>query len=115
MSKEKFSVQLFDELQILLTARKKLTVKTEIDGVIADTAEKFISVLNAEIDDEVNQISTPSASTKKSEVPCNCVKEKNLQSIIENAAEHIKEISTLDKKFAAIVIAPLDELLAAGN
>ena len=115
MNKGNHSVQLFDELQILLAVRKKLSVKAEIDRIVADTAEKFIATLNAEIDDETNEISTPSESTKKSEMPCNCRQEKSLQSVIASVAKRIEENSGNGKGLAAIMIVPLTDLLAAGD
>lgn len=72
MENTKDSVQLFNELQTLITARKLMNVKCEIDGIIADTAEKFVTALNAELDDEVEKFFEPSESPTKSEMPCNC-------------------------------------------
>ena len=115
MDKVNHSVQLFDELQILLAVRKKLSVKAEIDGIIADTAEKFIATLNAELDDETKKVSAPPASTKKSEMPCNCRQEKSLQSVIANVAKRIEENSGNGKGLAAIMIVPLTDLLATGD
>lgn len=75
MNKEKNPVQLLKELDSLLTAKKNLINTEEINGIIAETAEEFMASINADLDDELQEDSTPSA-TPKSEMPCNCHKEK---------------------------------------
>lgn len=71
MNKEKNPVQLLKELDSLLTAKKNLLNTEEINGIIAETAEEFMAAINADLDDELQEDSTPSA-TPKSEMPCNC-------------------------------------------
>lgn len=109
---EKDSFKRLEELETLLTARKNMTFKSEINGVIADTAEKFLDTLNAEIDDEVKKTS---AVLKKSEMPCNCLKENSVRNVIECAAKHLEENSSNGNGLAVIAIVPLADLFAAAN
>ena len=110
MNKGNHSVQLFDELQILLAVRKKLSVKAEIDRIVADTAEKFIATLNAEIDDETKKVSAPPASTKKSEMPCNCKQETTLPEFAAKTASCVFEVPKYKEVVPAILV-PLQEAL----
>lgn len=71
MNKEKKPVQLLKELDSLLTAKRYLLNTEKINGAIAETAEEFVAIINADLDDELQENSAPSA-TPKSEMPCNC-------------------------------------------
>ena len=70
-----------------------------------------MTALNAEIDDEVEKFFEPSESPAKSEMPCNCRQSKNFKQVIEDAAERVKNFD--NKKMAAVIIAPLEDILAA--
>ena len=176
MENTKDSVQLLNELQTLITARKIVKFKNDIGESIADKAEEFVTTLNAELDDEVEKFFEPSESPTKSEMPCNChsteekteikpcpfcgnkevefcvedkdgkrkypriicgdcntlfrvmlsdisteqlvqhwntrnaeVKSENFKQVIEDAAERVKNFD--NKKMAAVIIAPLEDIL----
>lgn len=103
MNKEKNPVQLLKELDSLLTAKKNLINTEEINGIIAETAEEFMASINADLDDELQEDSTPSA-TPKSEMPCNCHKEKILQGkIIDAVINSVKNNLPPDTKVAAFI------------
>ena len=94
---DKESVYFLNELQLLAETRKRLTDRTEINGLIADTAEKFLNRLDIETTADERE-----EKPVKSEMPCNCKQEKSLQSVIANVAKRIEEKSDNGKTFAAI-------------
>ena len=98
MNKAKDSVQLLNELQVLLDARDAMIDTREIHQIIADTVKKFLKAFNAEMEAEVKNSLNPSELPKKSEMPCNC-RQKTLQEIIDEAKAELTD----SKTFAAIV------------
>ena len=106
MDKEKFEQA---KIHLIKVLRKQgnYTYDPTVDGKISDVDATIL----ARFDDLIIDAARELVTVADAENPCNCRQSKNFKQIIEDAAERVKNFD--NKKMAAVIIAPLEDILAA--